>query len=317
MDHLAAATSGPGAGLLVVYLALYVVFSLGVWGAYKKASPQGDPAWAAFVPIYNFIVLLKVAGRPVTWAWFLLLVFIPFVGSLALLVVSIIVLNDVSKSFGHGGGFTVGLVLLAPIFWYILWLGQSTYRGPAGPAGICVRRRRLRPVPALGRLPDVRWLSRRLPPGYPPTPPPGPPAPPPGRDQPLPAASPRARAASPGRAAAVRHLPARCHRRSDVPTGVPGGPVRKRCCRPVRPAPSRACPRIASASARADAGSSSTATRAGPAGGVPQVDVERVVGGRMHGMVEVDRGRRSAGTTRPAPLPLPSMVSVVVRYVHM
>jgi len=137
MGHLLAATnSGPGAGLVLIYIVFYVLFALGAWGAYKKASPQGDPAWAAFVPIYNFIVLLKVAGRPVTWAWFLLLVFIPIVGSLALLVVSIIVLNDVSKSFGHGGGFTVGLVLLAPIFWYILWLGPSTYRGPAGPAGM-------------------------------------------------------------------------------------------------------------------------------------------------------------------------------------
>jgi len=137
MGLLSATTSsGPGAGLLLVYVVLYVVFALGAWGAYKKASPQGDPAWAAFVPIYNFIVLLRVAGRPVTWAWFLLLVFIPIVGSLALLVVSIFVLNDVSKSFGHGSGFTVGLVLLAPIFWYILWLGPSTYRGPAGPAGM-------------------------------------------------------------------------------------------------------------------------------------------------------------------------------------
>ncbi len=137
MGLLSATTSsGPGAGLLLIYVVLYVVFALGAWGAYKKASPQGQPAWAAFVPIYNFIVLLRVAGRPVTWAWFLLLVFIPIVGSLALLVVSIFVLNDVSKSFGHGSGFTVGLVLLAPIFWYILWLGPSTYRGPAGPAGM-------------------------------------------------------------------------------------------------------------------------------------------------------------------------------------
>ncbi len=137
MGLLSATTSsGPGAGLLLIYLVLYLVFALGAWGAYKKASPQGDPAWAAFVPIYNFIVLLRVAGRPVTCAWFLLLVFIPIVGSLALLVVSIIVLNDVSKSFGHGGGFTVGLVLLPVIFWFILWLGKSTYRGPQGPTGV-------------------------------------------------------------------------------------------------------------------------------------------------------------------------------------
>jgi len=136
MGHLLAATSGSGAGvLIIVYIALYFIFALGVWGSYKKAGPLGEPAWSAFVPIYQFIVLLRIAGRPATWAWFLLLVFVPFIGSIGLLVVSIIVLNDVSKSFGHGPGFTVGLVLLSVIFWYILWLGQSVYRGPAGPAG--------------------------------------------------------------------------------------------------------------------------------------------------------------------------------------
>jgi hypothetical protein len=140
MGHLLAAytTSSSGGGaaiLIVVYIALYFIFALGVYGSYKKAGPRGDPAWAAFVPIYNFIVLLKVAGRPLVWGWFLLLPIIPIVGSLGLLVVSIIILHDVSKSFGHGGGFTVGLVLLAPIFWYILWLGPSQYRGPAALAG--------------------------------------------------------------------------------------------------------------------------------------------------------------------------------------
>ncbi len=137
MGHLLAATSsGGGAGLfLVVFLFLYVLFALPVWGTYQKAAPQGDPAWAAFVPIYQFIVLLRVAGKPKNWAWFLLLLIVPYVGSLAFFVISILVLNDVSKSFGHGGGFTAGLVLLPWIFWFILWLGKSEYRGPAGLAG--------------------------------------------------------------------------------------------------------------------------------------------------------------------------------------
>jgi hypothetical protein len=134
VGHLFAATSsGAGGGLFLIFLlAFYVLFTLPVWGSYQKALPQGDPAWAAFVPIYNFIVLLRVAGKPKNWAWFLLLLLVPYVGSLAFLVISILVLNDVSKSFGHGGGFTVGLVLLPVIFWFILWLGSSTYRGPAG-----------------------------------------------------------------------------------------------------------------------------------------------------------------------------------------
>src|SRR5664279_193365 len=139
MGHLPAVTytsSGSGGGgllvLLLFDLVLYVVFALGMYGTFQKA---GQPGWAAFVPIYNFIIMLKVAGRPVAWAWFLLLVIIPFIGSIALLVIGIIVLNDVSKSFGHGAGFTVGLVLLGPIFWYVLWLGKSQYRGPAALAG--------------------------------------------------------------------------------------------------------------------------------------------------------------------------------------
>ena len=131
-----AASSGGGALIFIlVAIAFYILVALGTYGTYVKAGAYGEPAWAAFVPIYNFIVLLRVAGRPKTWGWFLLLNIVPYVGSLAFLVVYIIVANDISKSFGHGAGFTVGLVLLSVIFWYILWLGSSTYRGPAGPAG--------------------------------------------------------------------------------------------------------------------------------------------------------------------------------------
>ena len=109
MGPLIAASSGAGSGLfLIVFLFLYVLFALPVWGSYQKASPEGDPAWSAFVPIYNFIILLRVAGKPKTWAWFLLLLIVPYVGSLAFFIVSILVLNEVSKNFGHGGGFTAG-----------------------------------------------------------------------------------------------------------------------------------------------------------------------------------------------------------------
>ena len=120
--------------MLIFGIAAYLILALGARGAYKKAGDYGTPAWSAFVPIYNFIVLLRIAGRPKSWAWFLLLGFFPVL-SLAFFVVYIIVANDISKSFGHGGGFTVGLVLFGPIFWYILWLGSSQYRGPAGPKG--------------------------------------------------------------------------------------------------------------------------------------------------------------------------------------
>jgi len=182
VGHLVAATyqtSSQGSpAVLLFFLLFYVLFTLPVWGAYQKAAPQGEPAWSAFIPVYNFIVLLRIAGRPKTWAWFLLLALVPYVGSIALFVISIIVLNDVSKSFGHRGGFTVGLVLLPIIFWFILWLGKSRYIGPQGPA-------------AMARMPDPAYPAY---PSYPPAPSSGypqpgagyPPPPPPGAGYPPP-----------------------------------------------------------------------------------------------------------------------------------
>jgi len=88
----------------------------------------GRPAWAAFIPIYSTIVLLEVVGRPV---WWIILFFVPIVN----IVILIIVLNDLSKSFGHGTAFTLGLIFLSWIFLMILAFGSSTYRGPIASPG--------------------------------------------------------------------------------------------------------------------------------------------------------------------------------------
>ena len=95
-------------------------------GVFQKAD---EPGIAAFIPIWNLLVLLKIVGRP--W-WWLILYIIPIVG----LIVGIVVFYDLAKSFGHGVGFTIGLVLLSWIFLLILWLGSSRYLGPRGePTG--------------------------------------------------------------------------------------------------------------------------------------------------------------------------------------
>jgi hypothetical protein len=119
MGAVLAAVNGGLVFILIVVF--YVVACLPLMGVFAKAS---QPGWAAFVPIYNTLVLLKLVGR--RW-WWLLLFLIPFVGW----IFAIIVMYDLSRSFGHGGGFTVGLVLLGWIFLLILWLGASQYRGPA------------------------------------------------------------------------------------------------------------------------------------------------------------------------------------------
>ena len=44
-------------------------------------------------------------------------------------VISIMQNIKLSKAFGHGGGYAVGLILLQPIFILILGFGKSTYVG--------------------------------------------------------------------------------------------------------------------------------------------------------------------------------------------
>ncbi len=166
MGLLTAATtssSGASVGLVIAYVVIYLLFALPVYGTLKKAGSYGEPAWAAFIPIYDVVVILKMVGRPRSYAWWLLIGLVPVIGTIVLLVLSIIVLHDVSKSFGHRGGFTVGLVLLSVIFWYILWLGSSEYRGPS----------------ALRQAEPGGYGSGGYPPpsaGYPAPPPPPPPA---------------------------------------------------------------------------------------------------------------------------------------------
>ncbi|QGQ21053.1 signal peptidase I [Cellulomonas sp. JZ18] len=108
-------------GTVVAAIFGIVIAGLPTAGVFRKA---GEPGWQGFVPILNTFVLLKIAGRPL---WWFLLLLVPVVN----VVVLIVLWNDVSKSFGHGPGFTVGLVLLPLIFLYVLWLDGSTYRGPA------------------------------------------------------------------------------------------------------------------------------------------------------------------------------------------
>jgi hypothetical protein len=116
---------GAGAVLALVYVAVYVLEIIGMWRAFEKA---GKPGWAAIVPIYNFYVLCKIAGRP-GWWWVLLLV--PIVNIVIWFIVSI----DTAKAFGKTAGFGVGLALLPFIFWPILGFGDARYIGSGGGYG--------------------------------------------------------------------------------------------------------------------------------------------------------------------------------------
>jgi hypothetical protein len=106
----------------IVYAVITLVFVIAGWRIFEKA---GEAGWKVLIPIYNTLVLLKIVGRP--W-WWILLMLIPIVN----IVIWIIVAIDLSKSFGHGGGFAVGLIFLPFIFGLVLGFGSDRYVGPGG-----------------------------------------------------------------------------------------------------------------------------------------------------------------------------------------
>ncbi|HEV8507338.1 MAG TPA: DUF5684 domain-containing protein, partial [Chitinophagaceae bacterium] len=108
--------------VIICWLAITIFLIAAQWKIYTKA---GQPGWACIIPIYNIYIMLKIVGKP--W-WWLLLMLIPFVN----LIYAIWMINMLSKSFGKDEGFTVGLLLLAIIFYPILGFGPAKYLGPYG-----------------------------------------------------------------------------------------------------------------------------------------------------------------------------------------
>ncbi len=118
--------SGEGALGMVVglvgtlfYLAVMVLIIVGMWKVFVKA---GKPGWACLIPIYNVIVMLEIAGKPL---WWIILLFIPFVNFVVLILVAI----AIAEKFGQGVGFGIGLAFLPMIFYPILGFGDAQYRG--------------------------------------------------------------------------------------------------------------------------------------------------------------------------------------------
>jgi len=105
----------------IVYLAVIVLIVAAMWKIFVKA---GKPGWAAIIPIYNVIVLLEIAGRPL-W-WFLLMLI-----QLVNLVMFIIVAVDVARKFGKGVGFAIGMLILPFIFYPMLAWGDAQYNAAA------------------------------------------------------------------------------------------------------------------------------------------------------------------------------------------
>src|SRR5258706_10336849 len=109
-----------GTGIMIFYLVILVLMIASMWKIFTKAGKSG---WAAIIPIYNFIVLLEIVGKPI---WWILLLIIPLVNFIILIIVT----HRLSLSFGQGVGTTVLLIVLPFIGYPMLGFGTATYAGP-------------------------------------------------------------------------------------------------------------------------------------------------------------------------------------------
>jgi len=101
----------------VVTLAIVGLIIASFWIVFTKAD---QPGWAVIVPIYNVIILLKIANKPL---WWILLLLIPLVN----IAIGILVAIAVAKNFGKSAGFGIGLVFLPFIFYPVLAWGDAQY----------------------------------------------------------------------------------------------------------------------------------------------------------------------------------------------
>lgn len=130
-ETTSSSSSGLGAGatiaIVVVALVFVVLHLVGFWKTLEKGGESG--AWALLFLVgclypVAYLPMTKLIGRP---AWWVILLYIPFVNIVVLAILSI----DIAKSYGKGTGYGIGLWLLPVIFYPMLGFGDARYQGPA------------------------------------------------------------------------------------------------------------------------------------------------------------------------------------------
>lgn len=113
-----------------VVLVLQIV---AMWKLFKKA---GEPGWKAIIPIYNSYVYYKISGVPSLF-WILIVVsvlsavpndIVVYISLILTICIVVYQTHSLSKAFGHGVGYTLGLLFLNLIFVFILGFGSSEYK---------------------------------------------------------------------------------------------------------------------------------------------------------------------------------------------
>ena len=126
---LGGALGGVFAGMIMaIYLISIAIGVLTIIANWKIFTKAGQAGWKSLIPIYNIVILFRIAGVSPWWILGYFAAWVPFVGWILSVGVSIYVMVKLAKAFGKGDGFAVGLILLNTIFIMILGFGSSSYQ---------------------------------------------------------------------------------------------------------------------------------------------------------------------------------------------
>lgn len=130
-------------GGITLFVFLFVLLAfigiLPIADKWKVYGKLGMPGWYSVIPVYADYKLCERVhrgdeGKTFLMAYLIVLIcswafcWVDTVGALlalAQLVMTIIVLNDMSRAFGKETGYTIGLVIFGFVFWTMLGFGAS------------------------------------------------------------------------------------------------------------------------------------------------------------------------------------------------
>ncbi len=109
----------------IVFAVIYVVVALLLGKIFKKA---GQPAWIAWVPVYNTWKMLEIGGQQGFWA---ILMLVPVVNIVAAVFIYIAMYN-IGLKLGKEGVFVLLAIFLSLV--WLIWLAvdQSTWDDSKG-----------------------------------------------------------------------------------------------------------------------------------------------------------------------------------------
>lgn len=137
-----------------------IITILTIVALWKLFSKAGEAGWKCLIPVYNIYTLYQIArndgfvkmiiltivegvcfaagaglvlagamGSLIVLVLGVLAYIIGIVACILLLIVQYKMYADLAQAFGHERGFAWGLLLLTPIFIWIIGLGSDTYGG--------------------------------------------------------------------------------------------------------------------------------------------------------------------------------------------